>query len=492
MKICPGWDILIGIRVIISRIAVWLLVGASVAGWLFSGLIPEDFLYRRSYYSSRWGEGLVDLVEYLNLYQPFRSSWYHTAFLFLTVTALLCLLARVTDISREKNRPDPGQMLRRLGRGNPRVDISWGQILVRHQGDDDLLSRVQRAYPPEIRLEGRRLEEIFAELRKILKDRSYRITSVVRDEGIMFVSRAGGLRRWGGIVLHSGLIILAIGGILGTLRGSAELNYGREGECLRMRNGHRYILVEDVEIFRSPELKVEEIASSIAVLSSSGDTLSRGKVEINHPVSSGKYRIYQNSFYMDRRRFRWADIALVDVEGDSVREFRIKPSGEVALEGEIFLRPVRFFPGFRMTPEGPRSDGLDANNPALEIEIVGREGRESGWLFLFHPRYDSEFSIAPLRFRLTGIEPVFYSGLEVRRNPGGKTVIAGMIITLAGLVIMFCSRYGVLGGYIHGRGLTLAGLEYDLGFKFNSEFGEMTDALQERLSGIIPGPGEDY
>jgi cytochrome c biogenesis protein ResB len=488
----PGkWMVKKGVLPSISSLAVCLLMVSTFLGWLLSEFIPSNLFYRKGYYSSPWREVFFQMMDFLKPYDPFHSCWHVAALLFLFLVTVICVLVRVRKAMRRESSGFQPMSAGDLRKGDPYRRITWGEMLIKKDGHDDFSSRVQRFYPPQLLLNEEKVVKAFNKLGNFLSNKRYRVVSTGKDGGVLFISRAGGWKWAGSLIFHAGILVLAVGGMLGSFMGSAELIYGEEGEVFPLDGGRGSVLVENFDLFESADMGVEAFATDISILDSKGDTAKVGRVEVNHPLKFEGYSIYQSSYHLDEKRFRWADIVVVDAERGVAKEIRIRPGEEAIIDGGRILRASGFFPDFRMTPVGPYSAGSMPDNPALKIEIVEGKSVESGWLFLFHPRYDSEFELTSMKFRLADVAPVFYSGLEIRRNTGDKVVFAGMIITIMGLLLMYCSNYRVIGGKVDREGLTMAGLEFLWKASFRKEFDNLIDSAGDTLSDLLPDGGID-
>ncbi|MBD3180144.1 MAG: hypothetical protein GF417_11460 [Candidatus Latescibacteria bacterium] len=63
----------------------------------------------------------------------------------------------------------------------------------------------------------------------------------------------------------------------------------------------------------------------------------------------------------------------------------------------------------------------------------------------------------PAEFNLTYIEPVFYTGLEISRSPHAPVVVAGIGLSVLGLLLLFGYRYNVLRGKLDSAGMLIKG-----------------------------------
>jgi hypothetical protein len=147
---------------------------------------------------------------------------------------------------------------------------------------------------------------------------------------------------------------------------------------------------------------------------------------------------------------------------------------------DLKITTGRFLPDFRMTKEGPRSVSGAMNNPALEIILDGPGGRTGGWAFLLFPDFGTKFNrLESVVFK--DLEPVYYTGLELSRNPGASLFMLGMILGSAGLLLLYMFDYRVVHGSIDGTSLIVAGITA----RWKVSFAEQIDSIEKEISGLI-------
>jgi hypothetical protein len=137
-------------------------------------------------------------------------------------------------------------------------------------------------------------------------------------------------------------------------------------------------------------------------------------------------------------------------------------------------------PDFRMTEGGPRSASGAMNNPALEIILDGPGGAVSGWIFLLYPDFGTKFS----RVRsilLKDVEPAYYTGLEISRNPGASLFMAGMILAAAGLMALYAFDYRLVQGRIDSSSLTAAGVVGRWKFAFREQIEKIGGEIEKMI-----------
>lgn len=111
-----------------------------------------------------------------------------------------------------------------------------------------------------------------------------------------------------------------------------------------------------------------------------------------------------------------------------------------------------------LSPNCTATDGqadtasFDLKNPAVRLSFkVGSHKTSPLWLFQNDPKLcfsedpNGRLTRAPSPpFKLTAIDPVLFSGVQVAYDPGFKVVLAGAVLWLVGMIALF---------YLHRRRL---------------------------------------
>lgn len=473
---------IISYRFAVTVIAI--LFGASALGWILTELIPPDVPYRRELYRVRWGEGWLWVVEHLGLYDPFHTFWYRAVLALFFVVLVVCLLTRWRRLALRTFRDEPPADARALAKREYTFTATWHDLRKQSMDRADLLDEMEHRYGPAERLDPPRLARAFGRIAAALRRRGFRVSQTEAAGAIRFVAVAGRWRYFGNFLFHLGILVITVGGMLGSFWGDTEILYGTEGDILPLSGTPYAIRVEGFEVVMTDQLAVKEYVSSVSVIDTSGARLLTTTIEVNKPLSFEGFDILQSSYYVDDETFGWARIAYALGDGSAESVVRLEQDetftfGEVPLE----LRARRFLPDFKMGPGGrPYSETPNMYNPALEVELTGADGTRTGWLFLYHPRFSTKFDL-PVRLRFVDVAPVYYTGLQISTNPGSAAFLTGIAVATIGLVLLYLFNYRCLKGVVDAERLVIAGTGYRWKVSFGEEFEKVSAALVEALSG---------
>jgi cytochrome c biogenesis protein len=292
---------------------------------------------------------------------------------------------------------------------------------------------------------------------------------------------AGRWRHLGNFIFHIGLLVITVGGVIGSRLGSSEMLYGRRGDILPISGTGASLRIDDFRIIMAGKMQVSDYLTTVTVLDDTGAVADSAVIEVNHPLDHDGTSIFQSSYYLAEDEFEWARIMVSAPDSKVPAVLTLKEGAAQPVPGtELAVSPGRFLPDFRMTESGPRSVSGGMNNPALEIIIDGPGGRTSGWTFLLFPKFGTKFDrLDSVVFQ--DIEPVYYTGLEMSRNPGASLFMAGMILAAAGLLLLYIFDYRVVHGSIEGTGLVVTGVTA----RWKVAFREQLDGMEREISEAI-------
>ncbi len=478
------WDILTGFRFAVA--VIFVLLGASAAGWVFSELISPDLPYKTEMYRTRWGDSLVETALFFNLYDPFHSFWYRGILGLFFVVLFLCVFMRWKRFIIRSFRISPPRGSGDFDKKEPRLEIFWSD-LKRGSDSRDVLSQLEKRYGRKESVNGETIKVLFRRVSELLRSRGYHVVTDERDEEIFFAAFTGRLRFFGNLLFHVGIVVITVGAMMGSFWGETEVLYGRPGDLLPLQGRSLSVLVRDFRIVSSGRTGAADYISSVSILDEGADTLINADVKVNHPLRFGGYCIYQSSYYIDDEEFSWARIEFVSMEGFIKKRLVIVPDEEFSLEGTSFtIRAKRFFPDFRKSAGRYYSASANMDNPALSVELSTDGKSERGWLFLYYPRHNTRFEF-PVRLELVEIEPVFYTGLQISTNPGAPFFVAGIIAATVGVILLCMFNYRSIKGVAGHERLVIVGTEYGLKVGFGNEFERLGKALKSELYDILTG-----
>ncbi|HVO76678.1 MAG TPA: cytochrome c biogenesis protein ResB [Candidatus Bathyarchaeia archaeon] len=461
---------------------VAFLFGASAAGWISTELVPADFLEREDIYRKTWGGTVAKLVGLLHLYDPFHSLWYRLILALFFTVLLLCVVTRWRRLALASWRPSIPTEPKEVVSAPNAFEISWRLLDSGEAGARDPIVHYAERYGRAEAVDAEGLGERFARLAGVFRRRGFAILSREGPSGIAFAAFSGRWRSPGSMLFHVGILIITIGGVIGSYGGWREMLFVREGSSVPFPHDSTLSLhVDRFEIVTTRDLEVKDFISTISVARAGGITVAAGAVKVNHPMKAAGRRIYQSEFTVDEHTFRMARVAYSLRENGAHGTIDLAPGIPASVgDSSITVTAVRYLPDFRMSPDGPFTASAFPSNPALEVRVVYAGETEHGWLFLYHPDFNKSFA-APVHLGLDRCEPLYYTGLEVSANPGASVLFAGFAAATLGLLLMYLSNPRVVKGVCGAEKLVVAGTEYRWKASFEREFAAIRAAIQDEF-----------
>jgi cytochrome c biogenesis protein len=460
-------------------VVIAVLFGASLAGWIATEIVPPDFPERGDFFREAWGPAAVKLVTALHLHDPFHSFWYRFVLALFFAVLLLCTASRWKQLSLKSLRVPLPAASGDLGSKRLSFECSWRLLESGGRGARDPVVHFAERYGRAESIGAETLRGHFARIAEIFRKRGYRVISRESAEGIAFAASSGRLRSPGIMLFHAGILVITVGGIIGSYGGWREMAFVKEGSAVPFpRDSSLTLRVDEFKIVTTERQEIRSFVSTVSIVDARGVAVAVGDVEVNHPMKVGSRRIYQSEFTIDENEFARARVGYSLRESGASGSVDLFPGEPVAIgDSAIAVTALRFLPDFRMGREGAFSASSFPSNPALEIEVASSGETERGWLFLYHRDFGKRFA-APVDLVLTRCEPVYYTGLEVSANPGAGVLLAGFAAATLGLLLMYACNPRIVKGFARPDAIVVAAGEHRWKASFEREFADLCEAIR--------------
>lgn len=396
------WDLLSTMR-----FAIWILILLGVLSLV--SMFAGELLPREPQGPGGIGRALVQLFQ---MDDPFRSWWYRLLLGTLCLSLLACILNRTPVVWR-------------LWTKKPPSDAAWLK---------NVRFRIVRTVTAP-------REEVAARFGAIWHWR-------VKNDQI-WIGEHGRVGMWGPLMMHTGLLLLGVGALIGSFGGITMQSGGFSGETITAKDvpgmpfevridsfriqyyplqpGQMVLVEEDwvgrlvrqqpdsswiieqrmrdgstVTVSAPPyEIRnqfnsqmdrsnIKKFASFVTVLEN-GKEVARQEIAVNSPLRRAGYRFYQNSYDPDNPRvsgtYESVTIAVVDSAGTTLNTLTLKQGVETAVPGDtVKITAGKLLPHFKISQQGAYSETAQFTNPAVQLTARGPNGFEkSQWLFLKFP-----------------------------------------------------------------------------------------------------------
>lgn len=388
------------------KLSIGLLLSLAVTS-IIGTLIPQNGEPRM--YMELYGKVFYGLFNALNLTDMYHSWWFQALLILLTLNIIICSLDRFRATRKIVFESNPFNLSRFR---NPHAEYSF-----------------DHAAAPEVLLE---------KYQKVLKSYMRRSSVKSNDDPFCLYSEKGRYSRLGVYVVHSSIVFLLLGGLLGSLMGFdgfVQIPEGQATDRIQLRGKH-----EDVELgfkVRCDKFRVSfykngtpsEFRSTLSLVEKEGGNVILTKdILVNAPLRYQGINFFQSSYGAlppESATFHFfsQESGMVYEKTLSQEEAYDIPEGLGRFVYHRYVRNQRF------------------GSHAIGETIIGK---------LTVQDEDPLEVILPIRFHnfdkmrkgrvvvnVADTKKSFYTGLQVTRDPGVGLVYTGFVLLIAGCYVTF-------------------------------------------------------
>ncbi|WP_456455712.1 cytochrome c biogenesis protein ResB [Thermovibrio sp.] len=371
------------------KLAIFLLLTLAVTSIV--GTIIEQQQDPEKYLME-YGPTTYKIMKFLGFTDVYHSWWYITLLTLLAVNLIVCSIKRLPKIWKVAMEP--------------RKTFPQGQ---------EKTLRISSS----ITLYGK-LQEVKEKLIKTLKERRYKveISKEEEDEVHIFADK-NVFARFGVYIVHLGVLIVLIGGLTTAIfgfRGYMNLAQGTSSNLVSFFSGGKiielpfYVRCNKFTIDFYPSGMPKAYISDLSVIENGKEVL-RKEIKVNEPLKYKGIYFYQASY------------------GQGEAFLKIRDRNGERVVGVAFGQPIKLAKDTYL-----RIVSLDGNTMTIGIEFIRNGKVEEGAIkpFIFYKVPGTDKTIAMVDFK-----SVFYTGLQVAKDPGTWIVWVGSTVLILGLVIAF-------------------------------------------------------
>lgn len=311
------------------------------------------------------------------------------------------------------------------------------------------------------------------------------------DGGLYLFGQKGAYSRLGIYTTHFSIIMIFIGGVLGSVYGFKaymQITEGETSDQIMMRGGESRMATLPFKV-RCDDFQVDyypggqrpkDFFSKLTVIDAGKEALHE-RIEVNSPLKYDGIWFYQSSFGDTGRGLR-ANFRAVDVKTGAGHDLTFSGGETLEVPGTgVKLRVQQVFPDFARDEEGrPVSRSNQPKNPAAALQVLLPDG-SSRVTYLFKHRPDLKPTDLPVELTFIDMSSLQYTGLQVVYDPGVWVIWAGCTFMVLGLWFAFFSSHRRVWVRLREEGgttaLALAGNANKNRESFTEEFERLGDAL---------------
>jgi len=413
------------------------LAFASIVGTIIPQNEAPDF------YIQKYGESTAEVFRLLNIPDMYNSWWFVSILALFSINLIVCSIDRLPTVWKLVTMDNLATKVDRLEKMTPRI-------------------RFTSAKP---------VQEVVAGVQETLSGSGWKPGRRETEGGTLLFAQKTPWVRFGVYIVHLSILVIFLGAIIGTLFGEKGYIMIREKATVpyyldRASNAQKQLgfalRINDFSLSYYDNGAPKEFRSDITVVDGGQEVLHKSIV-VNDPLDYKGYTFYQSSYQADESYW----ISVQNQKSGERKIFLAKPGVELKWqEAGITLGIVNLL--------GPDQWGR------YRLKIWFSDGKGEPSVFWL----DGE-TVVSVERPDTGYafksEQVFYTGLQVAKDPGVWPVYIGFLVMLFGLVVAFFLSHKRLWVYIAEEENKTRVMVAGSANKNKAGFENMFDTLVEKL-----------
>ncbi|MEN8134355.1 MAG: cytochrome c biogenesis protein ResB [Thermodesulfobacteriota bacterium] len=400
------------------------------------------------YYVDTFGAGTAKLFQLLNVPDMYNSWWFVSLLVLFSINLIVCTIDRFPNIWRLVHMD------------NLAMDISRIIKMPKRQAFTSDLS----------------VDEIAQAVAGFSS--SWKFERAEKDGGILFAAQKGNWSRLGVVAVHVSILLIFAGAIIGSIlgfKGSVMIREGGSVEQIYLYDANNTPKPLDFEL-RCDRFELEiydtgapkEFISDLVVIEDGKEVLAK-TIEVNDPLQYGGLTFYQSSYQP------LEDGYAVEIGNETTKvskKFFIRPGGPIKWEEEgLEFRIINRMGPYAMGRYRHKIFFDDASQ--RPVEFWTEEGKK-----VIIERLATNYTFS--------VRQLYYTGLQVTKDPGVWFVYFGCAIMLLGLYVAFFLSHKKVWIYISGEEsrsrLHLSGTSNKNMIGFENDFSALTELFEQNDS----------
>ncbi|NLI82428.1 MAG: cytochrome c biogenesis protein ResB [Deltaproteobacteria bacterium] len=426
----------------------FFLALASIIGTLLpQGLALEEM---RKHFSP----GVFWWIETLSLHDLYHAAWFQFLLLVLALNLVVCSLDRFPRTMKLLSHREEGLSADKLTK------------FTHH-----------RAYATSLSM-----EEVVSRLDEFISAQFAKLQPLESPPKFSAIAEKGGWSRLMVYVVHLSVLLILAGALIGSLygfRGFMQIAEGQASNEVQLAQSRRVLVLpfevrcDNFEVSFYDTGMPREFRSDLSILKEGLEAL-RQPVYVNDPLTYEGVTFYQATYGGVLKEI---ELELTDKESGRIQRITLPFRETSTIPGtEDRIQVVEYQKEFSNF------------GPAAGI-VVLKKGQEptGSWILIDRPDFHGN-RIGGYQVKVLKAESGYYTGLQVKRDPGVWVVYIGFVALLVGIGLCFYTSHRKLwvlaepdsGGHGETR-VIVAGRTSKNGVAFEREFQDLCD----RLGGVL-------
>lgn len=419
---------------------------------LIGTLLPQGTTERELH--TLYSPGVARIVNYLGLNDLYHTGWFRFLLLLLTLNLVICTLRRLPKTIKQ----------------------------LKHREESITPDKLTKfAYHCEIR-SPLPPDQVISKITTIISHHFGSIRKSEDSEAFAGIVEKGRWSRWMVYVVHLSILLILIGALIGSIfgfKGYMNIAEGGTSQDVRLYRGNGTVTLpfkvrcDNFEVSFYDTGAPKEYLSDLTIIDNGKDVESK-PIVVNDPLTYDGVTLYQSSYGAILKK---AEVEFRDTDSGKTYELSL-PFGEATT-----------IPG---TSDRVQIVDYQQNmgqfGPAVGIALL-REGQEptGSWILVNMPHFHGN-KIKNYQIRVIRTEDGYYTGLQVKRDPGVWVVYTGFIAMLIGIGMTFYTSHRKLWIWA-GRSksdkdsvrIVVAGRTNKNPIAFEKDFHELRELLESDL-----------
>lgn len=437
------------------RLTIFLLI--SIASVSIVGTVIEQ----NKTYDEYWrfftfiGEGsresFINFLSSIGMFDMYHSRWFLLLLVLFTANLTFCTLDRLPNVFKVVK--------------NPRLQL-----------DEKSEKSFSLAHRWKKKGDVRELAEKYA---AALGAHFAKPVETTNSDTVHLYAEKGPFSRFGVYITHLSVIIIFLGAIIGNrwgFKGYVNIVEGKSATSVQTRGSKGMVdlgfSVKNnkfwIEYYANGSPK--EYFSDLSVIDG-GKVVKTERIEVNSPLQYKGIWFYQSSYGPAGAASITVDVKNAD--SSILKTLTLLPNRGVPVEGVGTISAIDY------------SENFQGFGPALLVSLKnGNDPEKKFWIFKNFPDFDKRRG-AERYLTFSGIETIFYTGLQVAKDPGVNIVWVGCTIMVIGILVAFFGSHRrvwlrIVPGKEGRAEILLAGAANKNRLAFEKTFARLKDDILEQ------------